>query len=124
MNQRQYARRVKLLNECSPETILKAADRCDGHGILKPEAFVDAGLPAAVIHHLTRTYKSDGSPKGTIFVQGEPVKELSGVYGLDMLRFLASALGVEYAPALGRGLEARRIQAALHQHFSRQRAPS
>ena len=118
MNQRQYHHLVELLMRCSPEVILKAADVCDGHSILDPQAFIDAGLPAEVVGHLTRTYKSDlSSPKSTIFVKGEPVRELSGVYGLDVLRFLAGAVGVEYMRALGRGFEARNIQAALHAHF-------
>ncbi len=96
---------------------LRAASLCNGHSILKPEAFTDAGLPAAVVEHMTRKYKSDGSPKGTLFVNGQPVKELTGVYGLQMLRFLAVALGVEYHETIGRGSEARNIQAALKQHF-------
>jgi hypothetical protein len=108
---------VDLVKQCGPEVILRAASRCDGHSILKPEAFIDAGLPAAVVEHLTTTYRSDGTFKGTIFVDGQAVKELRGVYGLDALRFLARALGVEYRGAIGRGFEAQNIRAALKQHF-------
>ena len=56
--------------------------------------------------------------KGTIYVKGQPVKELAGIYGLDLLRFLASALGVEYRQAMGRGFEAQNIQMALRQHLT------
>ena len=108
---------VDLVKQCDPEVILRAASRCDGHSILKPEALTDAGLPAPVVEHLTVTHRSDGTPKGTIFVDGQPMKELQGVYGLHALRFLASALGVEYRDAIGRGFEAQNIQAALHLHL-------
>ncbi len=100
-----------------PETILRAAARCDGHGILKPEALTDAGFPAEVVAYLTTRHQSDGSPKGTIFVNGEPVKELTGVYGLDALRFIADALDLKYQRALGRGTEAANIRSALHRHL-------
>lgn len=103
--------------QCGPETILRAALRCDGHSILDPKAFLEAGLPAAVVESLTSVYRSDGTPKGTIFVDRQPVEELKGVYGLHALRFLAEALGVEYRDAIGRGFEAQNIQQALQQHF-------
>jgi hypothetical protein len=106
-----------MVKQCGPETILRAASLCDGHSILKPEAFIEAGIPTAVVEHMTRMYRSDGSPKGTIFVAGKRVKQLRGIYGLAMLRFLASTLEVEYRESFGRGTEARNIQASLHQHF-------
>ena len=122
MTQRRYKRLVELVIRCGPEVILTAADLCDGHSIFDPQAFLDAGLPANVVAHLTRTYKSDlSSPKSALFVKGTPVKELTGIYGLEMLRFLAGALGVEYTPALGRGTEARNIQCALHGHYKKAR---
>jgi hypothetical protein len=117
VTQRKHQRLVTRLRQCPPSVILAVAGRADGHTIFKPEAFLDCGLPKEIVEYLTRSYSSDGSPKGTIFVQGQAVEKLSGVYGLELLRFLASALGVEYAPKLGRGSEAREIQAALRRHF-------
>jgi hypothetical protein len=116
--QKQYQHAIELVRQCQPGVILRAASRCDGHTIFKPEAFTEAGLPAEVTGLFTRKYKSDGSPKGTIFVNGQPVKELTGVYGLDLLRFIASALDVEYRQAIGRGFEAQNIQTALRQHLT------
>ena len=52
------------------------------------------------------------------------VKGLSGVYGLDMLRFLAGALDVKYRDAMGRGFEAQNIHAALHAHFKAADSPA
>jgi hypothetical protein len=114
---------AQIVRALPAEIILKAASRCDGHTIFKPEAFLDVGLPRDVVEHVTRKYTSDGSPKGTIYVEGKAVDQLSGVYGLDLLRFLASALGVEYRSALGRGFEAQNIQAALRQHLVAADAP-
>jgi len=112
------------IRQLPPATVLRVAGLCDGHGVLDPRAFREAGLPEDVVAHLTHTHRSDGTPKGTLYVRGEPVKALSGVYGLDVLRFLAAALGVDYADAFGRGTEARNIQQALHQHFASPPTPN
>ncbi|HEY8684787.1 MAG TPA: hypothetical protein VIO57_04195 [Chloroflexota bacterium] len=117
MNNRNFQHLIALVRQCDPASILKAASRCDGHTIFKPQAFLDAGLPNEIVEHVTRKHGSDGSPKGTIFVDGQPVTALTGVYGLDLLRFLATALNVEYRSAIGRGFEAQNIQSALHAHF-------
>ena len=106
------------LDESIGRAILTAAALCDGHSILKPDALADSGLPQEVVGYLTRTYRSDGTPKGTVFVDGRPVAELRGVYGLDALRFFASSLGVEYRRALGRGFEASNIRDALSRHLA------
>ena len=116
----QIANQVR---SCAPEIILKAAALCDGHSILKPEALLSAGLLAEVVEHLTTTHRSDGTPKGTLFVAGQAVSELRGVYGLHALRFFATALDVEYRRALGRGFEAANIQNALRRHFAPQQSP-
>lgn len=108
---------IRLIRQTPPDVILKAAELCDGHSIYKPEAFTDAGLPADVVEYATTTYRSDGTPKGTIFRNGEPVAELRGVYGLNLLTLIADTLGVEYRRCMGRGFQAQAIRSALHQHF-------
>jgi len=113
----KYRVLVAVVRALPRETVLATANRCDGHTIFKPQAFLDAGLPSEIVDHFTRRHNSDGLPKTTIYVAGQPVEELTGVYGLHLLRFLANALGVEYASALGRGTEARHIQAVLQRHF-------
>ena len=123
MSRKETERIIALVRQCDPEAILRAASLCDGHTIFAPEAFTEAGLPAEVVAHMTITYHSDGTPKGTISVKGQAVKELTGVYGLDLLRLLAQALGVTYARAIGRGFEAGNIQTALHQHFKKPKPP-
>ncbi len=120
MSKSNYQKAVEQVRQCGKEVILAAAGLCDGHSIMAPKAFLDAGLPPEVVTYLTRTYQSDGSPKGTLFVAGQSVKHLVGVYGLDLLRFLADALGVEYRHAMGRGFEAANIRTALTEHFNAQ----
>ena|SRR5579871_57610 len=124
MNQRAYDKLVQQVRALPAVTVLAAAKRCDGHSIFKPQAFLEAGLPGEIVQHVTRKHGSDGSPKGTIFVDGQAVDALIGVYGLDLLRFLAAALKVEYRSALGRGSEARNIQSALQAHFQEQTNPA
>jgi hypothetical protein len=117
MTKKSWERSAAVVRTLPGEIVLKAASHCSGHNILDPKAFSDAGIPAEVVTHLTRNYKSDGSPKGSIYVGGKPVKSLEGIYGLDALRFFASALGVEYRDAIGRGFEAANIHRALQSHF-------
>ena len=118
MNDKDYARLVQQVRQLSPQVLLAVAARCDGHSIFEPRAFLEAGLPSPVVEYLTRRYRSDGSLKGTLFVNGAAVKELTGVYGLEVLRFLAHALGVSYRPAMGRGFEAQNIRSALQAHLA------
>jgi hypothetical protein len=118
MRKGSYQKLVEQVRALPADTVLAAASRCDGHTIVKPEAFLAAGLPQEIVEHVTRSHGSDGSAKRTIFVHGQPVKELSGVYGLDLLKFLASALAVPYERKLGRGSQAQAIQSALHKHFA------
>ena len=118
MSKKTWERSAALVRTLPGEVILKAAGHCSGHNILDPKAFSDAGIPTELVEHLTRTYKSDGSPKGSIFVGGKPVKSLEGIYGLDALRFFALALGVKYKDAIGRGFEASNIHVALREHFA------
>jgi hypothetical protein len=115
---------MKLIKETAPEVILRAAALCDGHSILKPDAFFEVGLHPDVVQYVTSTHRSDGTPKGTIFVQGEPVSELTAVYGLDLLVLIARGLDVKFRHCMGRGFQAQAIQHALRQHFSQPPASS
>jgi len=63
MTARTFTRLATQLSRCDPQTLLRAASRCDGHTIFKPEGFLDAGLPKEVVEHLTRRHASDRTPK-------------------------------------------------------------
>ncbi|MBI1338468.1 MAG: hypothetical protein GC164_16115 [Phycisphaera sp.] len=114
-----------LVRALDPEVILRSADLCDGHSILAPEAFIQAGLPIELVEQLTVTHESDTtSPKSTIFHDGQPVASVRGVYGLDLLVFLAGALGVTYPRCIGRGFQASAIKHALFTRLRSHVTPS
>ncbi len=119
MATQRHRRLFELQKQAGPEVILRAASVYDGHTI--PRRWPRRGC-REVVDALTTTYRSDGTPKGTIFVEGEPVPELRGVYGLDALKFMATALGVKLPSFIGRGFQAQGIQRALHDHFKKKGA--
>jgi hypothetical protein len=123
VNPKAYTKLLEQVRALAPEAILAAARPCDGHSIFAPRLFLELGLPPDVVAYVTRTHSSDGSPKGTVYVHGQAVEQLDGVYGLDLLRLLASALGVTYPQKLGRGSQAREIQLALRCHFQQAAGP-
>lgn len=107
-----------LVRACTADVILRAAALCDGHSILHPQAFLEAGLPPEVVKHLTWTHRSDTrDPKATISRDGQVVDKVEGVYGLYLLEFLAEALHVPYERKLGRGSQAVAVREALHRHL-------
>jgi hypothetical protein len=104
------------------KVILAAADICDGHSIINPEAFLKLGVPKAMVKAHTRTIKSDFSDhKATIFDNktGKPVKSMDGVYGLDLLADIVYQLELPYREFFGRGSQARDWQRAIVEHFDK-----
>jgi hypothetical protein len=86
----------------------------DGHTIWNPSVL--NGFPEAVRGRFIRSFKSSKKdPKGMIFVDGQRVEELSGVYGLTLLRSICSDLGLTYEDCFGRGTEARRATSAIEE---------
>jgi len=87
----------------------------DGHTIFSPDFFAPF-FTEADLAPITRTYESDGSPKGSIFnSDGEVISEVKGVYNLDFLYWLADRVGVAHDGGLffGRGSQASAIVEAL-----------
>lgn len=107
----------QLIRDTDPDVLWRVATMCDGHGILDPQQLVEAGLHEQAVSYFTETLKSNGIHKGTIFVKGQPVDSLDGVYGLRLLEAIAGALNVTYPSFMGRGYQARAIQAALRTHL-------
>jgi hypothetical protein len=105
--------------EIDPKIVLAAADVCDGHTILDPKAFVDAGVPQELIDRCTNVYESNFSdPKYTISgPDGKPVNQMRGIYGLDALESMVRDFELPHDVKFGRGFQARVYQEALHKHL-------
>ena len=93
--------------------VLKAVIRkIDGHTIYDPKAFLDEGLDPAIVAAFTKTQKSGNHPKEQIYVGNTVVAALKGVYGLDLLEFIARTFNVE-SWKLGRGSRAQHLAEQL-----------
>lgn len=77
----------------------------DGHGLYPPSFYAPHFDVAAL--GLVRTHRSDGTPKGSIFVNGTLVSEMDGVYNLEFLEWLRRELGLRASSMLGRGSAAQ-----------------
>jgi hypothetical protein len=88
----------------------------DGHSIVPPDELLRLGLPEDVCDRLTKTFRSNrNTPGGMIYVAGEPVAELRGVLGLDVLEWLANTIRADISGvvASGRGTRAEQFKAAI-----------
>jgi hypothetical protein len=97
--------------ELDNATILQLAELCDGWSILSPQVMIDRGLPESIAKELTEVFKSDRSSiKTTLYVGDKEVDELTGIYSLRLLAYLADLVGVptEEVQAYGRGTTADR----------------
>lgn len=106
----------KKRRELDSTSILNLLAVCDGHSILPPAKLLKLGLPGDVCERLSETFKSDpNTPGGMIYVDGEPVAELRGVLGLDVLAWLAQEAGADTSGvvAFGRGTRAEQFKAAI-----------
>lgn len=86
--------------------LAKVVNSVDGHTIYDPKHFTEAGLDTEIVAAFTKTLRSGSSPKETIFGKdGRAVASMKGVYGLDLLEFIARTFGVN-SWKLGRGSRA------------------
>jgi hypothetical protein len=99
----------------SKQTIIDALDANvivgDGHTIFAP-TFYEPYFSAETLEEagLITVHRSNmDSPKGTIFVNGEPVEELKGVYNLNFLEWIRQELDLSHAVSNGRGFRAQEI---------------
>jgi hypothetical protein len=88
--------------KATDKEVLKKAIMVDGHTIYKPEKFLDAGLDKDVVKAFTKVHESGSHPKEQISTDAGPVNALEGVYGLDVLEFIASVFDVS-SWKMGRG---------------------
>jgi hypothetical protein len=90
----------------------------DGHSILAPDYYTELGVPPLFLKGLEKTIKSNfRDHKQTIYKDGEALKSVKGIWNLDFLYKVASALDVEHEAMskYGRGSQARVICTALRE---------
>lgn len=111
----QYETAVAAAKKMTKTQVKNVAQNLDGHTIFNAATLQNEGLPEAIVVLTCKTIKSSRTnAKEIVFNdRGEPLLQVRGIYGLDLLRFLARARGVKYEPKMGRGFEARSIQRAL-----------
>jgi hypothetical protein len=106
--------------DLSADMLVKICDELggDGHTIWSPEILTRVGVPQEFVESVTQTYKSDGSPKGSIFDDKGNVKASeTGVYGLSVYRRIGRDLGLEPTAMSGRGFEARDWDRRIRKHL-------
>ena len=73
------------------EHVLELVDKIGGDGwtIFHPEDELFDNLSDDIRKRATKTHKSDGTPEGSIWVEGEIKPYMEGIYALDLMWVLA-----------------------------------
>lgn len=100
--------KIREAVKATDKETLKKAVMVDGHTIYSPAKFLDAGLDTAVVKAFTKKQESGEHYKEKLFVNGKEVDALEGVYGLDLLEFVANCFGVT-SWKMGRGSRAAHL---------------
>lgn len=79
----------------------------DGHELFAPSHYINMGFSEEFVKGYVKEFTSDGTPKGTIFVDGKTVKKLTGIYNLQFVEGLVRTLDLEMPNKMGRGFQAR-----------------
>ena len=97
--------KLREIVKTTDKEVLKKAIMVDGHTIYSPSKFLDAGLNKEVVTAFTKRHFSGDHPKEQISTNVGPVEALNGVYGLDVLEFIAGVFDVS-SWKMGRGSRA------------------
>jgi hypothetical protein len=111
----------KLRNEVKTmdkEVLKKVVTSVDGHTIYDPKKFTEAGLSKNLVSAFTRVHESGSHPKEQITSQGKVVDSLGGVYGLQLLEFIAGCFDVS-SWKMGRGSRADHLSEQLVEKWSK-----
>lgn len=90
----------------------------DGWSIYSPDTFIQLGMTREQLEPYIEVHKSGKSPKEMIFnKEGQLVKKMEGIYGLDLLQGLLRELGLDHnCVSLGRGFRAREFCERLREY--------
>ncbi len=110
------------VNATDKAVLTKVIQSIDGHTIYDPKQFTELGLDGDIVAAFTKTLRSGNTPKETIFDDdGRKVASLKGVYGLDLLEFIAGTFGAE-SWKMGRGSRAAHLTEQILEQFAAQGA--
>jgi hypothetical protein len=88
----------------------------DGHSILSPVSLLRMGFSKKFVKENTHVEHSGKDYKSKIWVNGEMVDKLEGVYSLDFMYSIADNIGASTSIArskMGRGFQAQELSAAI-----------
>jgi hypothetical protein len=102
----------EIVKNTDKEILKKVIGGCDGHSIFKPKKFTDAGLDSKVVAAFTKKHHSGDDHKSTIYTNAGEVDALEGVYGLELLEFIAATFEVTSWKS-GRGFRASQLSEEL-----------
>ena len=101
----------KLITKKHISDVLEFIDN-DGHTIFDPSAFKEIA-PKEFVDGCMETHVSiEGNHKETIYQQGVPVDEMDGIYGLEVVQWIASQLD-QSSPCSGRGFRCRHLTESI-----------
>jgi len=101
----------KLVKDTDKE-ILRQVVSVDGHTIYDPQKFLDLGLDKVIVEAFTKKLRSGDTPKEVIYQGDREVASVTGVYGLELLEFIARVFDVD-SWKMGRGSRAAHLTEQL-----------
>ena len=104
--------------EMKTEHVLELVEKIGGDGWTVFDASDELfdNMPEDLKSKATRTYKSDGTPKGSIWKDGQIVPQMEGIYALDLMGLLAVHVDADTTEArqkMGRGFRSRALAKAI-----------
>ena len=106
-------------SQLPPKVLADVVEFCDGHSIVSPMAFTEAGVPAELVACYHEIHASDPSNwLNQIKDQdGNPVEQVTGVNCLTILEEITRDLGLPDSCFGGRGTRARHMQTQILEHL-------
>jgi len=100
------------------EHVLELVEKIGGDGwsIFDVNDEIFANLPDDLKDRVKMVHKSDGTPKGSIWKDGEIQPQMEGIYALDLMGLLAVHVGADTTEArkkMGRGFRSSALAKAI-----------
>ena len=105
------------------EHVLELVEKSGGEGwtIFDANDELFDNLPDDLKTKAKRVYKSDGTPKGSIWKDGEIQPQMEGIYALDLMGLLAMHVDADTTEArqkMGRGFRSSALAKAIREKLA------